>query len=139
MTATQHAETDWMGKAKEAARWAYEGKPLLGGLYVDDKLPQLGEFVMVLYNASQHSAPFNRECELESFRAILRRDGIRELAYATYSPPGAKDDGDAYALVIEGGCPEHPAKYSIEDLQDEWGRIVHGITPADEDKPPWKP
>jgi transcriptional regulator with XRE-family HTH domain len=60
--------------------------------------------VLVIYNNNPYDRnPGLRDGEVAEFRRRLLAEGLKELAYATYPPPGAEDEGYTFAMVIDAG------------------------------------
>lgn len=60
-----------------------------------------GESVLCIYNNNPYASdPLLREDETNKFRQLLREEGIKEIAYATY-PKSGEDAGYSYAMFID--------------------------------------
>jgi hypothetical protein len=56
----------------------------------------------VVYNNNPYANfPNLRDEETADFRIQLARHGIKELAYATYPPPGHESAGYTYAMILD--------------------------------------
>jgi hypothetical protein len=57
--------------------------------------------VVVYNNNPWADYPTLRDEETADFRILLDRHGIKELAYATYPPPGHESEGYTYAMILD--------------------------------------
>ena len=93
----------WDTLALELARDAYLNHfPSRRGVWelVDDG-------ALCLYNNNPYAdVPEGREWELAAFRRWLRAEGIGELAYSTYPPPGEESAGYTYAMLLDASGEE---------------------------------
>jgi hypothetical protein len=93
-------EAAWQRLAESLAREAYEIHfPSRQGVwFIEDR------GVICLYNNNHYPKhPTFRDEELAKFRARMRAEGIKELAYGTYPPEGQEAAGGTYAMVIGAG------------------------------------
>ena len=90
----------WQHCAQEMARKAFEDFfPSRRGVWFLDELG-----VLCVYNNSPYSdGPKRRDQETTTFRRWLKKEGIREHAYATY-PEAGEDAGYTYAMLLDAGA-----------------------------------
>jgi hypothetical protein len=87
----------WYKLARHEAQVNHDSNfPSRRGIYHFEDLD-----VLLVYNNNPWADdPERRERETTAFREVLEKNGIKELAYATYPLTGA-DAGYSYAMVID--------------------------------------
>jgi transcriptional regulator with XRE-family HTH domain len=108
-------KADWQRTAYMCAADASENffPSRRGVWYLED----LG--ALCFYNNNPYDLyPRRREEEVAEFRKRLKSAGIRELAYATYPPPGEEDAGYTFAMIVDAGQDR------AEELCNWWTEIM---------------
>jgi transcriptional regulator with XRE-family HTH domain len=113
--------TGWKWCAEKFARDAHENHfPSRRGVWYLQGLCKL-----CVYNNNPYAQhPDRRDEETAAFRAWLRANGIKELAYATY-PMTGESAGYTYAMILDAGA-ERQAEVVSElqrILRESWARM----------------
>lgn len=104
LTKMNVTKTEWAIWAKFFARDANENhfSSRRGVWFVDNTRPFLVIFNNNPYRIEPLSKQTRRDEETATFRQWLKKEGIKELAYATY-PETGEEAGYTYAMLLDAG------------------------------------
>jgi transcriptional regulator with XRE-family HTH domain len=113
--AVKQKKVDWQRAAYGFALDAHENffSSRRGVWYVEDVN------ALCFYNNNPYAKhPTLRDEEVAEFRRRLKSAGIKELAYATYPPPGDESAGYTFAMIVDVG------EDRMAELCDWWNEIL---------------